>query len=134
MTDTNAPIGDLLQQLTNSLDALAACQQEELSAVVDREHAQVAQLAQQKVTLLEQVQQLDTTLSQHPDKQQLKDNPELAQAVSDIKDQLAQVQQQNAVNERVVQSTLNSIEQLKQAILTSAKKDSLTYDAKGKVR
>ncbi|MGM0526759.1 MAG: flagellar export chaperone FlgN [Pseudomonadota bacterium] len=129
-----ATVNELLQQLADSLDALAVSQQQELQAIVERHHSRVAELAQQKAQHLTAVSELDTKLREHPDNNLLQDDPELAEQVSLVKQQLIEVQQQSAVNERVVQSTLNSIEQLKQAILSSAKKDSLTYNAKGKIR
>ena len=134
MSATATPVNELLQQLADSLDALAALQQQELKAIVERQHSSVADIAQQKAQQLEQVSSLDATLREHPDANLLKDDGALAAQVTEIKRQLADVQQQSAVNERVVQSTLNSIEQLKQAILSNAKKDSLTYNAKGKIR
>lgn len=134
MSATAPPVNELVQQLADSLDALAVLQQQELKAIVEREHSQVAEFAQQKAQQLEQVSSLDATLREHPDANLLKDDEALAAQVAEIKRQLADVQQQSAVNERVVQSTLNSIEQLKQAILSNAKKDSLTYNAKGKIR
>ncbi|TDP40325.1 flagella synthesis protein FlgN [Idiomarina aquatica] len=134
MSATATPVNELLQQLADSLDALAALQQQELKAIVERQHSSVADIAQQKAQQLEQVSSLDATLREHPDANLLKDDDALAAQVTEIKRQLADVQQQSAVNERVVQSTLNSIEQLKQAILSNAKKDSLTYNAKGKIR
>ena len=134
MSATATPVNELLQQLADSLDTLAALQQQELKAIVERQHSQVAELAQQKAQQLEQVSTLDAALREHPDANLLKDDEAMAAQVAEIKRQLADVQQQSAVNERVVQSTLNSIEQLKQAILANAKKDSLTYNAKGKIR
>lgn len=134
MSATATPVNELLQQLADSLDTLAALQQQELKAIVERQHSQVAELAQQKAQQLEQVSTLDAALREHPDANLLKDDEAMAAQVAEIKRQLADVQQQSAVNERVVQSTLNSIEQLKQAILSNAKKDSLTYNAKGKIR
>ncbi|WP_241970310.1 flagellar export chaperone FlgN [Idiomarina seosinensis] len=129
-----ATVNELLQQLADSLDAFAVSQQQELQAIVERHHSRVAELAQQKAQYLTTVSELDAQLREHPDNKLLQDDPELAEQVSLVKQQLVEVQQQSAVNERVVQSTLNSIEQLKQAILSNAKKDSLTYNAKGKIR
>ncbi|WP_404401911.1 flagellar protein FlgN [Idiomarina seosinensis] len=131
---TAAALTDHLQQLADSLDALAACQQQELKAIVDRQHRRVAELAEQKAELLTQVSEADNALRQHPDSEQLQQDPELAEQVAIIKQQLEAVKQQSAVNERVVHSTLNSIEQLKQTIISNVKKDSMTYNAKGKMR
>lgn len=128
------PVNELLQQLADSLEALAVSQQQELKAIVERQHSRVAELATHKAELLDKVSTLDVALREHPDAHMLSDDEALAAQVSEIRQQLADVQQQSAVNERVVQSTLNNIEQLKQAILSEAKKDTLTYNAKGKMR
>ncbi|MDV6316993.1 flagellar export chaperone FlgN [Idiomarina sp. HP20-50] len=129
-----APVNELLQELAESLDTLALLQQRELNAMVDRQHADMNALTLEKENALKRVTELDQQLASHPDKEQLKDDPNLAEAVSSIKASLAETQQQSQVNERVVQSTLNNIEQLKQTILQSARKDTLTYNSKGKIR
>ena len=129
-----APVNELLQEMADSLDTLALLQQRELNAIVDRQHADVNAITEAKEKALARVNQLDQQLAEHPDKEQLKDDPNLAEAVATIKSTLSNVQHQSQVNEQVVQSTLNSIDQLKQTILQSARKDSLTYDSKGKIR
>ncbi|MAB22594.1 MULTISPECIES: flagellar export chaperone FlgN [Idiomarina] len=129
-----APVNELLQEMADSLDTLALLQQRELNAIVDRQHADVNAITEAKEKALARVNQLDQQLAEHPDKEQLKDDPNLAEAVAAIKSTLSNVQHQSQVNEQVVQSTLNSIDQLKQTILQSARKDSLTYDSKGKIR
>jgi len=129
-----APVNELLQEMADSLDTLALLQQRELNAIVDRQHADVNAITEAKEKALARVNQLDQQLAEHPDKEQLKDDPDLAEAVAAIKSTLSNVQHQSQVNEQVVQSTLNSIYQLKQTILQSARKDSLTYDSKGKIR
>lgn len=134
MTDAVTPVKELLQQLADSLDALAVSQQQELNAIVEREHSRVAELTNLKEQHLVAVSDLDRQLQEHPDNHLLRDDSELAEQVAATQKLLAEVRQQNEINERVVQSTLNSIEQLKQGILTNAKKDSLTYNAKGKMR
>jgi flagella synthesis protein FlgN len=129
-----APVNELLQEMADSLDTLALLQQRELNAIVDRQHADVSAITEAKEKALARVNQLDQQLAEHPDKEQLKDDPDLAEAVAAIKSTLNDVQHQSQVNEQVVQSTLNSIEQLKQTILQSARKDTLTYNSKGKIR
>ena len=129
-----ATVNELLQEMADSLDTLALLQQRELNAIVDRQHADVNAITEAKEKALARVNQLDQQLAEHPDKEQLKDDPNLAEAVAAIKSTLSNVQHQSQVNEQVVQSTLNSIDQLKQTILQSARKDSLTYDSKGKIR
>ena len=134
MSTTATPVHELLQQLADSLDALAVSQQQELQAIVERQHGRVAELAEQKAQQLSRITDLDTALRDHPHANLLTDDEQLAQQVAAIKEQLATIKHQSSVNEQVVHSTLNSIEQLKQAILSNARKDSLTYNAKGKIR
>lgn len=129
-----APVNDILQDMADSLENLALLQQRELNAIVERQHADVNAIADAKEKTLIYISELDQQLAQHPDNEQLKDDPDLAEAVAAIKTTLSDVQHQSQVNERVVQSTLNSIEQLKQSILQSARKDTLTYNSKGKIR
>mgnify|MGYP006409235851 FL=1 len=129
-----ASVNQLLDDMAESLDRLALLQQRELNAIVEREHADVPAITSEKEKALAEVTRLDTLLSEHPDTDTLKEDAHLAAAVESIKQTLANVQHQNQVNERVVQSTLNSIDQLKQSILQSARKDSLTYNSKGKIR
>ena len=74
MSATATPVNELLQQLADSLDALAALQQQELKAIVERQHSSVADIAQQKAQQLEQVSSLDATLREHPDANLLKDD------------------------------------------------------------
>lgn len=129
-----ASVNQLLDDMAESLDRLALLQQRELNAIVEREHADVPAITSEKEKALAEVTRLDTMLSEHPDKDTLKEDAQLSAAVESIKQTLANIQHQNQVNERVVQSTLNSIDQLKQSILQSARKDSLTYNSKGKIR
>ncbi len=129
-----APVNEILQDMADSLENLALLQQRELNAIVERQHANVNAIADAKEKTLIYISELDQQLAQHPDNEQLKDDADLAEAVAAIKATLSDVQHQSQVNERVVQSTLNSIEQLKQSILQSARKDTLTYNSKGKIR
>lgn len=129
-----APVNDILQDMADSLENLALLQQRELNAIVERQHADVNAITEAKEKTLVRISELDQHLAQHPDNEQLKDDPDLAEAVAAIKAMLSDIQHQSQVNERVVQSTLNSIEQLKQTILQSARKDTLTYNSKGKIR
>lgn len=129
-----APVNDLLQDMADSLDSLALLQQRELNAMIERQHSDISAITLEKENALARVNQIDAQLAEHPDKDQLKDDPNLAEAVAAIRAALENVQHQSQVNERVVQSTLNSIDQLKQTILQSARKDTLTYNSKGKIR
>jgi len=123
-----------LQQLRQQLQALFALQERELKLVVDLKHTQIAELTQQKAVILNTIKQLDGYLSQHPDLQQLKDDPERAAEVNELTELLAACQQQTKVNEQVVGATLNRIETLRETLIRTHRADSLTYDGKGRIR
>ncbi|EKE82066.1 flagellar export chaperone FlgN [Idiomarina xiamenensis] len=134
MSETAPKLSVLLQQLAQQLVDLDAVQQQELQAIANRSHRHVAELAAAKQQLLDAIQSTDQQLAAHPDKQQLNDDTELRQQRQHIEQLLQDCQQRNDVNERMVASTLNDIEQLRQAILTSVKSDQVTYNQKGKIR
>ena len=133
----STPLTEVLDLMTQTLEQLRECQHHELTAVVEREHARVAELTDIKATLLEQLQEYDAFIAQHPDKSLLQSDDELAAQMRIINDLLARVKQQSDVNEQVVNRTLSNIEQLKQTIIrhaSQARGDTVTYDSKGRIR
>ncbi|RUO79847.1 flagellar biosynthesis protein FlgN [Idiomarina tyrosinivorans] len=124
----------LLDDLCTALIDLQAVQSRELEAVVQHQHKQVAALAAEKASLTDKIQALDNQVAQHFTQQSVKDDPALQGKVNRAQELLDTCKQQNAVNEQVVNTTLNNIEQLKQQILKSARGDTMTYDSQGKFR
>lgn len=123
-----------LQKLQHHVQELSALQEQELQAVIDHEHALVATLTDDKVTLLNQISELDSYLSNHPDLSRLRDDPELANQVSELQVALDEVKRQSQVNEQVVKVTLSRIEQLRDTLIRTHRQDSVTYDGKGRIR
>lgn len=124
----------LLDDLCTALIDLQAVQRRELEAVVQHQHKKVAALAAEKASLTEKIKTLDSQVAQHFTQQSVKDDPALQGKVNRAQELLDTCKQQNAVNEQVVNTTLNNIEQLKQQILKSARGDTMTYDSQGKFR
>lgn len=131
------PITEVLEQMSQALEQLQQCQQQELTAVVNRQHQSVAELAEVKASLLSQLAEFDSFLAEHPERQQLSTDEVLSERVAQLRSTLAEVKRQSDVNEHVVTRTLANIDQLKHEIVrqaSHARGDALIYNAKGKIR
>ncbi|MEX1221151.1 MAG: flagellar export chaperone FlgN [Idiomarina sp.] len=131
---TTETLEQLLDKLRQNLQELARLQQQELAAVVEHQHDVVAQSTAAKQQLLHAIEQLDARLAKHPDVERLKNEPELTEQMAGLKQQLADCQQQNQVNDQVVKVTLSRIEQLRDTLIRAHNRDSVTYDDKGRIR
>ncbi|PYE32784.1 FlgN protein [Idiomarina fontislapidosi] len=131
------PITEVLEQMAEALQQLQQCQEQELAAIVERKHQSVAELTTLKTNLLDQLSEYDRVLAEHPERQQLTTDEVLSERVAELRATLSDVKRQNDVNERVVTRTLSNIDQLKHEIVrhaSQARGDTLTYNAKGKIR
>lgn len=131
------PITEVLEQMSQALEQLQQCQQQELTAVVNRQHQSVAELTEIKASLLNQLHEFDSLLAEHPERQQLSTDEVLSERVAQLRSTLVEVKHQSDINERVVNRTLTNINQLKNEIVqqaSQARGDALTYNAKGKIR
>lgn len=124
----------LLDKLRQHLQELSALQQQELAAVVEHKHEVVAQSSAAKQQHLQAIETLDAQLARHPEVERLKNEPELMKQMKGLKQQLADCQQQNQVNDQVVKVTLSRIEQLRDTLIRAHHRDSVTYDDKGRIR
>jgi len=130
----NYTITESIEQLRQSLQELFSVQQQELDAIVSRQHLDISTYTERKEALLQRITELDGYLAQHPESQQLVENPELAKQVEELQSTLQECQRQNQVNEQVVAVTLNRIQQLRSSLIQSHRKESMTYDGKGRIR
>ncbi|MCF1426737.1 MAG: flagellar protein FlgN [Shewanella sp.] len=125
-TDISALLDSQRQTLTKLHEVIS----DEKQALSQQQAESLLALAQQKQSLLQQLQQFDTQLSSHPEKARL--TTDLASAVADIKDALAHCQLANEANARLIEMNLASINRLASALQASRNASSLTYDGKGK--
>lgn len=120
-----------LQRQAATLGRLLSLIEAETKALIERDADGLLQLATDKQQTLEQVAKLDKALAEHPLKEQLKQTP-LSQQVSQIKALLAECQQKNQANGKLIELCSASTNRLAQALQMSRNAHSLTYDGKGK--
>lgn len=104
----------------------------EKQALVDRDHDKIVTLAQQKESLLNNINDADQhiaqVLAQHP----------LPAQFDVIKQKImegaAACQEQNLENGRAIDLSLNSLNRLQRAIVQKRSGNAMTYNAKGKTR
>ncbi|MGI2259515.1 flagella synthesis protein FlgN [Shewanella sp. GXUN23E] len=123
-------ITTLLDSQRQALAKLHEIISDEKQALSEQQAESLLALAQQKHSLLQQLQQFDAQLSKHPDRARL--TMDLADAVADIKDALARCQSANEANAKLIEMNLASINRLTCALQASRNASSLTYDGKGK--
>ena len=99
----------LLTHQHEQLTALQEIQALELQALEQRDAPALEQHSQRKGVLLSAIEATDKTIAQHPDREQLNANPEIAELRSAIESLLAVVRQQNEVNGQVIRLTLGRI-------------------------
>jgi flagella synthesis protein FlgN len=121
----------MLKQQTATLGRLLSLIDAETKALVERDADTLLQLATEKQRVLELVAKVDKSLAEHPQKMQLTQEP-LATQVYKAKSLLAECQQKNQANGKLIELCAASVNRLAQALQTSRNVNSLTYDGKGK--
>ncbi len=91
-------IEQLLELQLATLVSLSRLLEQEKAAIVERKATDIARLATDKLALINQVQQQDHLIASHTQRQQLTDNPELAQKVDSIKATVNRCKEINDVN------------------------------------
>lgn len=122
----------LLTHQHEQLTALQEIQALELQALEQRDAPALEQHSQRKGVLLSAIEATDKTIAQHPDREQLNANPEIAELRSAIESLLAVVRQQNEVNGQVIRLTLGRIHTLRSELQTLHGTAAGTYNEKGR--
>lgn len=130
--NTNAV--DLLQQQQDNLNQLMGLLDSELSAFKSRKADEVYQIAQSKNELINQIQQVDKSIAELADIDSLKTQDDFAAKVEQIEITLAEIKNKNSINERVIRTSLNNVQRLKQSILALKNSDAMTYDKQGQAK
>ncbi|NTS75409.1 flagellar protein FlgN [Catenovulum sp. SM1970] len=123
---------ELIEQQIDNLDQFNNLLIEELDAFKARQAEQILTLAEKKASLLDAIKNQDQAIASLPDLDSLKQDPEFKQAVEKCDEYLSALKQQTAINERVIQTSLNNVSQLKQSMLTIKSANSMTYTKSGK--
>lgn len=124
-------IEQLLALQLATLESLRRLLEQEKTAIVDRKSTDIARLAGDKQALLNQVQQQDHLIASHAHRQQLTDNPVLAEQVSTIQAAVTRCKEINEVNGEALQRAQLSFHKLNNLFQQSRGKQQMTYNSSG---
>lgn len=127
-----APIHSLLSQQQQHLKVLLSLLQTELTAISARDIEQLEQGCTEKLALLEQIQQLDSSIAALPQLAELKTEDWFKQSVTELDSMLNACKEQNEVNRLTLEQSQLVISRFKHELLQNRGKSGLTYTAKGK--
>jgi flagella synthesis protein FlgN len=120
-------------QLKNALELNDVLEQE-MHAITSRQSKDIEQIANKKVTLIEQLQVTDDRIRRHPDVESLTTDPELSPLVEQIRTLISQCQQANEVNGQALQRAQLSYNKLNNLMKQSQGKLGMTYTAEGQTK
>ena len=125
-------LAGLLDQQIMQLEALIALQASEKEHLVKRDAPALDALTQEKESHLEQIQKLDQTIAEHPQREIISTHPALREQRRTIIELMDKCQSSNDVNGQLVRMTLGRIQQLKQTLQAAHTGTTVTYTNKGK--
>ena len=123
---------ELLERQNLLLDSLLTLLEEEFNLLKQRQVSELPEIANQKQQLLEQLQQQDHQISQHPDRDALKD--ELSPLKEMLVEKLRDCQEKNEVNGKLIELNLAANRRLGSVLTQLRDRNSMTYDSKGSAR
>lgn len=122
-------IAALLDQQASQLEQLLDITRQELELIVKRKALELPPLTEQKQTLLGQIQDIDHQLANHPERSRL--NDEFKEQTNQLRELVAQCQEQSQVAEQLLEQSLNGVRQLTNILSRLHERQSMTYDQKG---
>lgn len=127
-------VENLLTAQQVQLSTLSQLLTAELEAYKQRKPDMVYDIAIQKNEMLIKIQQTDQEIAALDNLAELKLNNDFNTLVKQLETQLTEIKQQNAINERVIRTSLNNVMRLKQSILALKNSDAMTYDKLGQAQ
>lgn len=122
----------LMTQQQEHLEVLLLLLKQELSAISQRNIAELEKNSADKLQQLEKIQFLDSQIAEHPQLNQCKGDPSFNQRVAQIDHILQNCKEQNEINRVTLEQSQLVIERFKHELLQQRGKSGLTYNAKGK--
>ena len=122
----------LLQQQQQHLDVLLSLLRQELAALANRDIDTLEHITTEKISLLNQIQQIDKQLADAPELEQSKKQDDFKQYIVVLDNLLAQCKQQNDINQLTLEQSQLRLAQFKHELLSSRGKSGLTYTNKGR--
>ena len=132
MTDTSHHITALLDQQRQLLDELLLLLRQELASLASRDVSALESITQQKLGMLQQLQQNDAALADSADITLHKSAPWFLQQVAKLDAQLSECKTQNDINQQTLEQSQLTLARFKTELLSSRGKAGLTYTSKGK--
>lgn len=123
------PLTELLQRQDMLLNQMMALLEEEFALLKQRQALSLPDISSQKQQLIEQLQQNDERIGQHPDHQQLE--LQFADMKEQLVNKLHQCQERNEVNGKLLELSLASNRRLAGVLTQIRDRSSMTYDNKG---
>ncbi len=128
---SEATLAERLSQQLVRLDQLLALLARETEALVQRDIEQIEALLKEKLTLLEHIRQADAVLSRHPEIEQVKTDPTLADTLKQAQARLAECQSRNAHNQAQAELVSASLTRLQQLLQRTRHASAMTYTGEG---
>ena len=122
----------LLNQQYSTLTSLKLLILEEKQALTVQDADKILNLARDKVQLLNDMQQTDKLLANHPNQSLLSTEPALVEKVAETRNALAECKELNHQNASLIELNIASLNRFAQALQVSRNSSSLTYNDKGK--
>lgn len=129
-----AKLTDLVDFQIDNARSLSELLDNEKVAITKRVSKDIEQLAKDKLTLLNQLQQTDQRIATHPDINQLSEDKELKEKVALIQSIMHDCQQANEVNGEALQRAQLSFNKLNNMMQESRGKIGMTYNAGGQTK
>ncbi|MGF1763621.1 flagella synthesis protein FlgN [Aliivibrio kagoshimensis] len=127
-------LSELLEQQKRIVLSFSTLLVRERQAIAERKPQQIEQVAQEKLELLNQIQQQDNLLGSHPDRQLLLDDEVLNQQVKEVQSMMHDCQQENLTNGEALQRAQLSNNKLNNMLQQSRGKSGMTYTSSGQTK
>ncbi|GAA3715523.1 hypothetical protein GCM10022421_23960 [Oceanisphaera sediminis] len=123
------PLDVLLNHQKSQLELLLEITHQERDLIVKRKALELPPLTERKQALLIEIQNTDSQLAGHPERERL--NGDYHDRVAELRALLQQCQEQNQVAGQLLEQSLNGIRQLTNILSRLHERQSMTYDQKG---
>ncbi len=127
-------LSELLDQQKKIVLSFSSLLLRERKAIAERKPTQIEQVAQDKLELLNQIQQQDNLLGSHPDRQLLLDDDDLNKKVQEVQSIIHDCQQENLTNGEALQRAQLSNNKLNNMLQQSRGKSGMTYTSSGQTK
>ncbi|MGE6648261.1 flagella synthesis protein FlgN [Shewanella colwelliana] len=125
-------IADIIVNQHNLLINLKEVIEAEKAALIEQDADRLLGLASNKAKLLNEIKLNDESLSANPDNAELKTNADIVKQVENATNLLEECKTLNALNGKLIEHSMASLNRFSQALQASRNASSLTYDQKGK--